>query len=73
MGRTYQIDNTGWMKLIFRTLGEKEQTLSRLCGMGSIGMCQVGLLVRHVSEKMLMLYRLIAEPKKLLREDKAPD
>ncbi len=69
---TYQVDDTSWVRLVFGTLGEEQQTLPRLCSMGGVGMCNVRFFISHVSGQVLMFHRLIAEPEELLGKDKAP-
>lgn len=41
--------------------------------MGRVGMCDVRLLVGHISREVLMFDRLVAEPEEFLGEDEAPN
>lgn len=69
----YQVDDASWVRLVFSTLGKEQQTLSRLCSMRGVRMCDVRFFVGHISGEVLMFHRLVAKPEELLREDKAPN
>ena len=69
---TDQIQNTGRMRLVFNTLGEKKKALATLAGMSNIVVCNCGFLFSEVGGKYFLFKCLITKPEELLGETKAP-
>ena len=69
---TDQIQNTGRMRLVFNTLGEKKKALATLAGVSNIVVCNCGFLFSEVGGKCFLFKCLIAKPEELLGEAKAP-
>jgi hypothetical protein len=70
---TYEVEDAVWGSLLTGLLAEVQQTLSSVCGPGSILVSGILLLLTtEIAGESLVLDWLGAEPEKLLLKDQTP-